>query len=88
MSLSSFCKGDEWVSHLKRQTVVTYGTKNELKSSNILKFSISPQPVFHKNFELLEANLLEKIQDAYDIGCELQRKRVECAIMIKAALAE
>lgn len=28
------------------------------------------------------------IQDAYDIGCELQRKRVECAIMLKAALAE
>ncbi len=28
------------------------------------------------------------IHDAYDIGCELQRKRIECAIMIKAALAE
>lgn len=28
------------------------------------------------------------ITDAYDIGCELQKKRVECAIMIKAALAE
>ncbi len=28
------------------------------------------------------------IQDTYDIGCELQRKRVECAIMIKAASAE
>lgn len=28
------------------------------------------------------------INDTYDIGCELQRKRVECAIMIKAALAE
>ncbi len=27
------------------------------------------------------------ITDAYDIGCELERKRVECAIMIKAALA-
>lgn len=25
------------------------------------------------------------INDAYDIGCELQKKRVECAIMIKAA---
>ena len=24
----------------------------------------------------------------YEIGCELQRKRIECAIMIKAALAE
>lgn len=28
------------------------------------------------------------INDAYDIGCELQRKRIECAIMIKAALAD
>lgn len=28
------------------------------------------------------------IQDAYDIGCALQKKRVECAIMIKAALAQ
>ncbi|MFW5645822.1 MAG: thioether cross-link-forming SCIFF peptide maturase [Acetivibrio ethanolgignens] len=28
------------------------------------------------------------INDAYDIGCELQRKRVECAIMIKAVEAE
>lgn len=28
------------------------------------------------------------ISDAYDPGCELQKKRMECAIMIKAALAE
>lgn len=28
------------------------------------------------------------IHNAYDIGCALQKKRVECAIMIKAALAE
>lgn len=28
------------------------------------------------------------ITDAYDIGCELQKKRIECAIMLKAALAE
>jgi uncharacterized protein len=28
------------------------------------------------------------IHDVYDLGCELQRKRIECAIMIKAALAE
>ncbi len=27
------------------------------------------------------------ITDAYDIGCEMQKKRIECAIMIKAALA-
>lgn len=28
------------------------------------------------------------IHDAYDVGCEMERKRVECAIMMKAALAE
>ncbi|MBD5499811.1 MAG: thioether cross-link-forming SCIFF peptide maturase [Lachnospiraceae bacterium] len=27
------------------------------------------------------------IHDVYELGCELQRKRIECAIMIKAALA-
>jgi uncharacterized protein len=33
-------------------------------------------------------NFHGNINDAYDVGCELQRKRIECAIMIKAALAE
>lgn len=28
------------------------------------------------------------IHDTYDLSCEMERKRVECAIMIKAALAE
>ncbi len=32
-------------------------------------------------------NFHQTIFDAYDIGCELQRKRVECAIMMKAAEA-
>ena len=33
-------------------------------------------------------NFHGKITDAYDIGCEMQKKRIECAIMIRAALAE
>lgn len=28
------------------------------------------------------------VNGSYELGCELQRKRVECAIMIKAALAD
>ena len=28
------------------------------------------------------------IHNAYDIGCALQKKRIECAIMIKAAEAD
>lgn len=33
-------------------------------------------------------NFHGSINDAYDIGCEMQKKRIECAIMIKAALAD
>lgn len=33
-------------------------------------------------------NFHGSIIDAYDIGCAMQKKRIECAIMIKAALAE
>ena len=33
-------------------------------------------------------NFSGDINCCYEIGCELQRKRVECAIMMKAALAE
>ena len=33
-------------------------------------------------------NFHGSINDAYDIGCKLQQKRIECAIMIKAALAD
>ena len=33
-------------------------------------------------------NFHGNINDAYDLGCELQRKRIECAIMIKAAIAD
>jgi uncharacterized protein len=33
-------------------------------------------------------NFSGSINGAYEIGCELQRKRIECAIMIKAALAD
>ena len=33
-------------------------------------------------------NFHGNITDAYDIGCEMEKKRVECSIMIKAALAE
>ena len=33
-------------------------------------------------------NFTGGINDVYKIGCELQRKRIECALMIKAALAD
>ena len=33
-------------------------------------------------------NFHGSITDAYDIGCEMQKKRIECAVMIKAAIED
>lgn len=33
-------------------------------------------------------NFHGSITDSYEVGCELQKKRIECAIMIKAAMAQ
>ena len=33
-------------------------------------------------------NFHGSITDAYEIGCQMQKKRIECSIMIKAALAD
>ncbi len=33
-------------------------------------------------------NFHHSITDSYDLGCEMEKKRIECAIMIKAALAD
>ena len=33
-------------------------------------------------------NFTGKINDVYEIGCKMQQKRIECALMIKAVLAE
>ena len=33
-------------------------------------------------------NFSGSVNGAYEIGCEMQRKRIECAIMLQAAIAD
>ena len=39
----------------------------EVKDEEIINFSISPQPVFNKNFELLSGDIREKIENNYRV---------------------
>lgn len=54
------------------------------------KSAVSALPDFTVVGDVLQNsyNFHGTITDAYDLGCELQKKRIECAIMIKAAEAE
>ena len=60
-----FCNGDELMEELNRYTVLESGQTAFFKESEIIQFSTSPQPVFHKNFELLTENLAGNAEKGY-----------------------
>jgi transcription-repair coupling factor (superfamily II helicase) len=45
--------------------IVEWGQQNTLNSENTCNFSISPQPAFSKNFELLSSNLYDNYSNGY-----------------------
>lgn len=49
--------GNEVLGQLKQQVLVEYGTRHFFKPDTELEFKVSPQPLFHKNFNLLIENL-------------------------------
>jgi len=67
----SFLKADDVCSYpdfytgLLKHSLITTGSTTLLDNATHIDFNSSPQPVFHKNFELLENNLKEKQDDEY-----------------------
>lgn len=57
---------NDFLGHLKNSAVVEYGTRNFFKPQQELEFKISPQPLFHKNFNLLIENLKENQKNGYE----------------------
>jgi len=56
---------NDFLTHLKKQSLVEYGTRNFFSPIKELEFKISPQPPFHKNFNLLIKNLKENQKANY-----------------------
>jgi len=46
---------------------IEFGTRCSLKEADAITFNSSPQPVFHKNFELVSKNFQEMQKDGYRI---------------------
>lgn len=57
-------KGDEILEQFKQFSIVEFGQQNSIGGKSI-KFNISPQPKFNKNFELLSTNLYENYKSGY-----------------------
>ena len=66
-SSTDFCSAPELFEPLKAFKIITFNPSHNLfnKPEEKLEVSTSPQPVFHKNFELLEANLTEFKEKKY-----------------------
>nr|WP_321405270.1 transcription-repair coupling factor [uncultured Carboxylicivirga sp.] len=60
------CSYSDFKSGLNNKTVLVFGSKNSLNSNSIVNFDLSPQPVFHKNFDLLEKDLQEKRNNSFE----------------------
>jgi len=63
---SGLLAGFEFKEGLKKKLVVEYGVQN-VKMPTRINFNTKPQPVFHKNFEFLAADLNQKSEQGYHI---------------------
>ncbi len=64
-SENKFINGNSIKKSLGKAQIIEFGSKAFIKESLIIEFNSSPQPVFKKNFNLLEQDLKQKQEEAY-----------------------
>ena len=64
---TSLITGDEWAADISRFRKLEWGNKDTFKAKTQIAFSTSPQPIFHKNFDLVSDNLKKHIGEQYAI---------------------
>jgi transcription-repair coupling factor (superfamily II helicase) len=76
--ISGFIGGDEIIEPLKKFHIVEIGARTLLRNHTVFEFNISPQPTFHKNFNLLIENLkYNQAKNIYNLVFSDTSKQVE-----------
>ena len=76
--ISGFISGNELDESLSRFHVVELGARALFRNHTIFEFSISPQPTFHKNFNLLIENLkLNQLKNIENLVFSDTSKQIE-----------
>ena len=63
----SLVTGDEFIESADAFRKMEWGEKAHYKPTTSIHFNTSPQPIFHKNFDLVADNLKQKQQDGYKL---------------------
>ncbi|WP_430810304.1 MULTISPECIES: transcription-repair coupling factor [unclassified Carboxylicivirga] len=64
LSPQALCSFEDFYKGCLNHPLISLSTAD--KSTQTISFNTAPQPVFHKNFEILEANLKEKQAEEYE----------------------
>ena len=64
-SETNYSNGKDLFNHIKTKGVIEFGLKHFLKPDLSIDFETSPQPLFHKNFELIAQNIEENTLKGY-----------------------
>jgi len=60
-----FANGKDLFNHIKKAGAIEFGLKHFFKPDLTIDFETSPQPLFHKNFELIAQNIEENTLKGY-----------------------
>lgn len=60
-----FAPGSLFFDHIQNFNIIEFGLRPQLKSNLTIEFETSPQPVFHKNFDLLAQQITENSEKGY-----------------------
>ncbi len=61
----SMITGEEFIPYIEPYTKLETGEKTFFKANSRVEFRTSPQPIFHKNFDLVAENLKKGLQEEY-----------------------
>ncbi|MEN8117672.1 MAG: transcription-repair coupling factor [Bacteroidota bacterium] len=76
--INQIISGNDLKSQFDKKTTFDFGNDLAFESDEVLPFSVSQQPVFNKNFELLGANLTEHRKNGYKLFIlSNQEKQIE-----------
>ncbi|HLP04938.1 MAG TPA: CarD family transcriptional regulator, partial [Paludibacter sp.] len=59
--------GEELAAQMQKYRVLEWGEKSYFRAKSEIRFNTSPQPVFHKNFDLVSDNLKKQSADGYKL---------------------
>ncbi len=71
-------EGDEFLRDICDFRMVNYGISTNGTSQNAIHFECSPQPIYHKNFDLVSASFTAYLEDGYRLYiCSDSNKQIE-----------